>query len=198
MDNEKNFDNLFWVMKTQLSENIKYYWFNYDIETSDHLPLIGYLEKDNPNLLIGTGYNSWGMTNGTIAGKIISDLIMQKENNYSTLFDPNREFNVNKLTSYLSYNLSNGYHYILSKINKKPSFYKESMIKEIDGVQYGIYTDDNGNEFIVKSTCPHLGCGLVFNSIDKTWDCPCHGSRFDIKGRVVKGPSLYNISVDKK
>lgn len=198
MDNEKNFDNLFWVVKTQLSENIKYYWFNYDIQTSDCLPLIGYLEKDNPNLLIATGYNAWGMTNGTIAGKIISELIMQKENKYSTLFDPNREFNVNKLTSYLSYNLLNGYHYILSKINKNPAFYKASMVKEIDGIKYGIYTDEDGNEFIVNNKCPHMGCGLVFNNIDKTWDCPCHGSRFDIKGKAVKGPSIYNISVDKR
>ena len=197
IDNEKNYENLFWVMKTQLSDKLKYYWFNYDILTNDSLPIIGYLEKDNSNLLIGTGYNLWGMTNGTIAGKVLSDLILQKENKYINLFDPNRVFNVNKLTSYLSYNLINGYHYVLSKVNKNPKFYKNVGIRDIDGKTYGVYTDESGKEYIVSNICPHMKCSLIFNTVDKTWDCPCHGSRFDIKGKVIKGPSTYSISVDK-
>lgn len=197
IDNETNFQNLFWQMKTTLSDKIKYYWFNYDIVTNDSLPIIGYLEKDNKNLLIGTGYNLWGMTNGTIAGKIISDLIQEKPNKYSELFNPNRLFNVNKLVNYFSFNLINGYNYVLSKVYKKPKFYKSVEIREENGKTYGVYTDDDGHEYIVSNLCPHMKCNLIFNEVDKTWDCPCHGSRFDINGKVIKGPSTYDIKIEK-
>ena len=184
-------------MKTHLSEKIKYYWFNYDVVTNDSMPIIGYLQKDNNDLLIGTGYNSWGMTNGSLAGKILSDLVLEKENKYSEIFDPNRVFNVNKLINYFSYNIINGYNYILSKVNKNPKFYKNVEIREENGIKYGVYTDEKGKEYIVYNLCPHMKCSLIFNTVDKTWDCPCHGSRFDIKGKVIKGPSTYDISVDK-
>jgi len=197
MDNEKNYENLFWQMQTHLNDKIKYYWFNYDIETNDYLPIIGYLQKDNKDLLIGTGYNLWGMTNGTIAGKILSDIILEQDNKYIDLFDPNRLFNINKLSNYLSYNFMNGYHYVLSKVNKKPKFYKNVEIREENGNTYGVYIDDDGKEYVVSNICPHMKCSLVFNTVDKTWDCPCHGSRFDIKGKVIKGPSTYSISVEK-
>ena len=197
IDNEEKYENLFWQVKTNLSDKIKYYWFNYDIVTNDSLPIIGYLKKDDKNLLIGTGYNLWGMTNGTIAGKIISDLIQNKNNKYEELFDPNRIFNVNKLVNYFSYNLITGYHYILSKVNKNPKFYKNVEIREENGKTYGVYVDNDGKEHIVSNICPHMKCNLIFNTVDKTWDCPCHGSRFDIKGKVIKGPSTYDISIDK-
>ena len=195
MDNKTNYDNLFWKIKTNLSENIKYNWFNFDIVTSDNLPIIGFLQNDNKNILIGTGYNLWGMTNGTIAGKILSDLILDKDNKYKSLFDPNRLFNVNKLKNYFSYNIANGLTYILSKIDKSPEFYKNIKIKNSNNCI--IYTDDENKNHIVNNRCPHMKCNLIFNEIDKTWDCPCHGSRFNIDGKVIKGPSTKNISVDK-
>ncbi|MDD6878657.1 MAG: FAD-dependent oxidoreductase [bacterium] len=198
IDNEKNYNNLNWTVKTNLSEKIKYNWFNFDIVTNDYLPIIGFLYKDNPNLLIGTGYNLWGMTNGTIAGKIICDLLLKKENIYKDLFDPNRDFNINKLGNYCKYNLINGYNFISSSINKNKDFYKEAEVKTINGIDYGVYTDKNNKKYKVYNKCPHMKCSLIFNEVDKTWDCPCHGSRFDINGKVIKGPSTYTISIDKK
>lgn len=197
IDNEKNYENLFWKVKSNISENIKYYWFNFDIETNDYLPIIGYLEKDNSNLIIGTGYNQWGMTNGTIAGKIISDLLTGQKNKYAELFDPNRVFNINKLSNYISYNFNNGVNFVLSKVNKNPKFYKNVEIRVENGKRYGVYTDEKGKEHIVSNICPHMKCSLIFNTVEKTWDCPCHGSRFDIDGKVIKGPSTYDISIDK-
>lgn len=198
IDDEKNYKNLFWKMKTRLNENIKYYWFNTDIVTTDNLPIIGFLEEDNKDLLIGTGYNLWGMTNGTIAGKILSDLILEKDNKYQELFNPNREFNINKLKNYVCYNFSNSINFIKSKLNKNPPFYKNVEVIEKNNKRYGKYTDDDGKEYIVSNTCPHMKCSLVFNMAEKTWDCPCHSSRFNIRGKAIKGPSVYDISIDKK
>lgn len=85
--------------------------------------------------------------------------------------------------------------YALNKIVSNKSFYDSSVkIEYIDGKKCGIYTDAKG-EHIVSNICPHMKCNLVFNYVDKTWDCPCHASRFDIDGNVVCGPSVYDIKI---
>ena len=193
MNNEKNYSDLFWKVKSNFSDNIKYYWFNYDIMTADYMPLIGYLEKYNKNLLIGTGYNAWGMTNGTLAGKIISDLLLDKSNEYIDLFAPNRKTNILKIANTINYNLKNGLSFISSKVNSYYEFYPKNI--KIVNKKVGIYTDDKKKEHKVCINCPHMKCGLVFNTIDKTWDCPCHGSRFNVNGKVIKGPSVDNITI---
>ena len=163
--------------------------------TIDNLPLIGRI--NNSNLLIGTGYNKWGMTNGTIAGKILSDIVLGNDNKYIDLFRLNRSINIKNYSNLVIYNFSNISNYVLSKVKNNYSFYNDSVkIITKDGIKYGIYTDKKGKYHIVKNLCPHLKCNLIFNNIDKTWDCPCHGSRFSIDGKCIFGPSVYDISVD--
>ena len=96
-------------------------------------------------------------------------------------------------------NMKSAKTYILSKIIKNYSFYKKNVIVYTDnGIRYGKYIDDKGIEHIVYNKCPHMKCNLIFNSLDKTWDCPCHASRFDIDGNVISGPANYSIKVEKK
>ena len=85
----------------------------------------------------------------------------------------------------------------MSKINKNHDFYKNVQVRYENGKNFGVYKDENGKEHIVSNICPHMGCSLIFNMVDKTWDCPCHGSRFDMNGKVIKGPSVYSIAIDK-
>lgn len=179
----KNDLNNFLVL---LNRNPEYLWSNIDIITKDYMPYVGKIKN---NLYIATGYNTWGMTNGTLAGKIISDLILKEENSFINLFNPNRE-NIKTAIKYPLYMISNAYAFIGSKIIKKDII----TYKKIDGVNVAIYTDELGTQHIVKNKCPHLGCSLLFNEVEKTWDCPCHASRFDIDGRVLTGPSNYDIS----
>lgn len=195
MNNEKNFDELLWHVRSNLTKDIKYYWFNYDVMTPDSMPIIGHYQSD-PNLFIGTGYNTWGMTNGSLAGKIISDLIQEKRNKYAHLFNPSRKVNIMKAVNILNYDLNSSVTYVLSKLKTNYSFYPKNVKVEMrNGKKCGIYIDEEGCEHVVSNICPHMKCNLVFNAIDKTWDCPCHGSRFDIDGKVIKGPSVYNISI---
>lgn len=196
IDNEKKYNELLWHVKSHLTKDIKYYWFNYDVITPDGLPIIGYYEKNNPNLLIGTGFNTWGMTNGTIAGKILSDLIKKKDNKYSYLFDPRRCTTPTKIINTIGYNFENGMSFICGKFKNNYKFYPKNVKVEMrNDKKCGIYIDENNKEHIVSNICPHMKCNLIFNTIDKTWDCPCHGSRFDIDGKAIKGPSVYNISI---
>ena len=168
-----------------------YIWSNKDIITIDSLPYIGLIDN---NMLIGTGYNTWGMTNGTIAGKIISDIILKKDNKYIELFNPKRNINIGTIINFPLILGSNTYSFIKSKLYKNKNWYKNNIrFKTIHGKNIAIYIDENKKEHKVYNVCPHLKCSLIFNEIERTWDCPCHGSKFDIDGNVLEGPSNYNI-----
>lgn len=141
----------------------EYLWSNIDIITNDGLPYIGKIKE---NMLISTGYNTWGLTNGVLAGKILSDIILNDSNEYIKLFNPKR-INLKQLMG----NASN--------IGKTLSGYVNGLL----------YRNDKPINF-----CPHAGCKLIFNEIEKTWDCPCHGSRFSEDGKCISGPSNKDIN----
>lgn len=176
-------DNFNELMKklNELDLKPEYLWSNIDIMTNDGLPYIGEIK---PRMLIGTGYNTWGLTNGFLAGKILSDMINNKPNKYTNLFMPHR-MNLKQIIGSFSSmgksisGLLNGYLYKSDKV----------IYRKIKGKKIMIH-----NQYKVLNKCPHFGCKLVFNEIEKTWDCPCHGSRFNIDGTVLNGPSNKGIS----
>ena len=175
-------------------DNPEYVWSNIDIITNDSIPFIGALD-DNFSFLIGTGYNTWGMTNGSLAGKIISDIILKKDNKYTSLFDPRRKINIGKIINTPLILSANAYSFTKSKLSKNKYWYTNNVrFEKRNGKDIGIYIDENNKEHIVYNKCPHLKCGLQFNEIEKTWDCPCHASRFDLDGKSIEGPSNYNIT----
>ena len=190
-NNEKeNFNDLMVAKK----KNPDYIWSNKDIITNDALPYIGAINEDS-KLLIGTGYNTWGMTNGSLAGKILSDIVLNRENKYIDLFNPKRRINLGKIINFPIILGSNIYSFTKTKLKKQKSWYFSNVkFEKRDGKDIAIYIDDDGKEHIVYNICPHFKCSLIFNEIEKTWDCPCHGSRFDIDGHVIEGPSNYNIT----
>lgn len=184
---EENYNKSKKDTKTYFNTNPQYTWMNQDIMSHDNLPFIGKIEE---NLYLATAYNAWGMTNGTIAAKVISDLIKKRENPYEELFNPKRinlPLIINSLTGSFLY--FKAYIQALFQRNN-PKYIK------IRGVTYGIYKDKNNKEHIIKLICPHMKCNLVFNKEEETWDCPCHGSRFNLDGKLLGGPSTKNI--DKK
>ncbi len=187
-DDNKNFCEV--INKANVKPD--YVWSNKDIITSDKMPLIGEIEH---NLYLATGYNTWGMTNGSIAGEIIKYLILEKKNKYQSIFDPKRGINKNSFISFPVTLTSTVKSFVGSKVNKNKSWYKENVEFTDD---LGIFTDSNGIKHIVHNKCPHMKCGLIFNEVEKTWDCPCHGSRFDIDGKSIEGPANYDIGYKKE
>lgn len=178
-------------LKQFANSNIEYIWSNHDIMTLDKLPYIGFL-KDR--MILATGYNTWGMTNGFLAGCIIKDLLNNKYNKFKELFDPKRGLNKNKVINYPLFLFNNGYSLSKSYIVKNKSWYHDNpKFIKIDGISVALYKDNNGKTHIVKSKCPHFKCTLLFNNVEHTWDCPCHGSRFDLDGKAIVGPSKWNI-----
>ncbi len=193
--NFNNDDKDHFAKISSIKKRPDYLWSNIDVITKDYMPYVG---KIDDNLYLATGYNTWGMTNGTLAGLIIKDLIIDKRSEYIELFNPKRSSNMSTFIKYPLYMFNSAYSFGTSKLIKNKSWYSKSVeFKKIKGCNVGIYTDDKGVKHIVKNKCPHLGCSLIFNEVEHTWDCPCHASRFDIDGKVINGPSNYDIHFDE-
>lgn len=193
LDIKDDYNELNSEYKKYFNKDIEYFYHTHDVMTYDNMPFIGKIDN---NLYIMTGFNKWGNTNGVIGGKLISDLIEDKHNDYEKIFTPRRSMSKDKIKNLLVFNTSVMSRYIINKINPHMKYYSDDVeIKFIEGKRCGIYTDGNGNKHIVSNICPHMKCNLVFNYIDKTWDCPCHASRFDIDGNIIYGPAVYDIKI---
>ncbi|QOR66591.1 FAD-dependent oxidoreductase [Cytobacillus suaedae] len=175
-------------------KEIPYRWSAQDYTTLDKLPYIGHATSIHENILIGTGYFKWGMTNGTTAGLLLSDIVLNRENPYKELFSPQR-FNADKsITKFVSINADVAKHLIKGKLengNKSPEELAagEGSVVSFNGKRAGAFKNKDGELFVVDTTCTHMGCEVEWNSGDCTWDCPCHGSRFSYEGEVVEGPA---------
>lgn len=177
---------------------ILYKWMTEDCITLDKIPYIGNFSKLLPNMYVATGYNKWGMTTSHVAAKIISDKILGNYNQYEKVYNSER-FNIFKnhkeFNNMLKQSASS---LILDRLSfPKKSYtelsYNEGGIVDYCGQKVGIYKDLNGNMFGVHPYCKHLGCELSWNNLDKTWDCPCHGSRYDYHGQILNEPTKTNL-----
>lgn len=201
----KKEDEIYNELKSYASKvfNVKelhYKWSTQDYMSFDRLPFIGKISKEEDKVYVATGYSKWGMTNGVSAAMIIRDLIINKKSEYEEIFKPYRKGSF--FTKYaIKENINAGINMISGKMNlghdDMPIQKGEGKIVNIEGERYGAYRHFDNNLFIVDITCTHLGCELKFNGAEKTWDCPCHGSRFDYKGNVVEGPALNPLRLFK-
>src|SRR5690554_814942 len=165
-------------------------WVTRDFVSIDNLPFVGRVDR---NIFVATGFGKWGMTNAVASSLLIKDLILENENHFKSIFNPRRCI-MNK--AFLKYNLSMPKTFIKSKKTKV----KISKIKKSEGKiirfrlkLYGVYRDKNNTLHIVRAKCTHLGCGSTFNSNDCTYDCSCHGSKFNYEGKLIAGPAKKNL-----
>ena len=183
-------------LKDQLKENESFYpnisWYNQDVYSQDPIPYIGHFSRKDDYCYMATNYRGWGMTSATIAGKLISDLILHRSNDYLDLFEPSFHFFKGKWKpwfSHIGYVMNSEIHDRLFSQGKDKQVLEkgEGRILRIHGKLKGVYLDEQGQYHMVDPICPH------FNKQEKTWDCPCHGSRFDIDGQLLDGPSRDNL-----
>ena len=179
---------------------ILYHWNTRDCITLDKIPYIGLYSSNLPNFYIGTGFNKWGMTSSNVAGNIIVDMINGKENPYSFVFDSTRIKPIKNADEFKNVIVQSSKSLILDKI-KRSDLQLDNIapnsggIIEVNGQKVGIYKSQDNKFFAVNPICTHLGCLLSWNNIDKTWDCPCHGSRFDYTGKSLYDPSFKDLEV---
>lgn len=137
------------------------------------------------------------MTNSTASAIILTDLITKGESKWSQVYSPSR-FNISSIPKLVSQNLNVAADLVHGKIAPIPDDIEiengEAKIVRVDGERIGAYRDKVGKLHLVDVTCTHLGCELVWNEAEKTWDCPCHGSRFSYDGDNVEGPAFNKLT----
>lgn len=190
-----------WVRSKFPIEEVLFKWSGQVLETMDALGFMGRNPWDKDNIYICTGDSGNGMTHCTIAGILITDLITGKENKWEKLYSPSR-FKIFKagnvffkevvggLVAYLKHQPDNPENEKIYNLKKD-----EATIIEADGKKYGAYCDSDNMIHIVDAECTHLKCIVKWNNDEKTWDCPCHGSRFTCDGKVINGPAIKDLAV---
>ncbi|HEX3600214.1 MAG TPA: FAD-dependent oxidoreductase [Lacipirellulaceae bacterium] len=186
-----------------MMEEVEFTWAGQYMETVDGLAFIGRNPLDAENVFVVTGDSGMGLTHGTIAGMLLTDLIQGKQNPWATLYDPSRK-PIRASAHFAKENLNVAAQYV--------DWVTPGEVKTSQEVQPGsgailrrglskiaVYCDGNAKCHEMSAVCPHLGCIVQWNSAEKSWDCPCHGSRFDKLGKVTNGPANIDLQpIDHK
>jgi glycine/D-amino acid oxidase-like deaminating enzyme/nitrite reductase/ring-hydroxylating ferredoxin subunit len=193
-----------WCSKHFGGGEVIYRWSGQVLEPMDSLAYIGRNPMDADNVYIVTGDSGNGMTHGTIAGMLIADLISGKENVWEKLYSPSR-FKFFKAGDVFFKQAVGGF---IAYLKDKPGRVDEVSLSEIktgegkiielNGKKYGAYAESQEKLHLVSAECTHLKCIIKWNNDEKSWDCPCHGSRFTYKGEVLNGPANSNLEYFKE
>jgi glycine/D-amino acid oxidase-like deaminating enzyme/nitrite reductase/ring-hydroxylating ferredoxin subunit len=181
---------------------VEYAWAGQVMETQDYLAFIGRNPMDHENIYVVTGDSGMGITHGTIAGMLLSDLILGRTNPWEALYDPSRvrlgaaaDFareNSNVALQYTDW-LTGG---DVASADEIPAGNGAIVRRGLEKI--AVYRDPQGRLHERHAACPHLGCVVHWNRAETTWDCPCHGSRFDRYGKVINGPANRDLAPAEK
>ena len=177
-------------------ESVEYQWSSQDNEAVDHVPYIGRLAPHSRRLYTATGFMKWGLAQGVAAAMILEDLILDRKNPWARLYDPSRMRPLASAKDLVKENANVAGRFVGDRLTKRggrdaaelaPG---EADIVHHDGEKVAAFRDEDGRLHAVSPVCTHLGCQLNWNSGDRSWDCPCHGSRFSPKGEILHGPAV--------
>ena len=179
-------------------KDIAFRWGGQIMETVDYLAFTGRNPLDKDNVYVHTGDSGMGLTHGTIAGMLLCDLILGRENAWAELYDPSRK-TLGAAREYTAENLNVVRQYsdwlTPGEVRSADEIEKDSGALLRNGLhKLAVYRDEQGTLHERSAVCPHLGCIVHWNRAEKTWDCPCHGSRFDCRGKVINGPANRDLA----
>ncbi len=173
-------------------------WSSQFYAPSDGLPYIGKMPGTDHEY-VATGYNGNGMTWGTLAGNILADLVMEKENELADIVSPSRIEIAASAKEFVKENVDAVFHLIKDQFSSDKKAELDSIEKgdghiiDYNGKKVAAYRDELGALTLLDAHCPHMGCVVKFNKTEKSWDCPCHGSRFGTDGTVLTIPAQENL-----
>ena len=174
------------------------HWSAQDCMTADAVPYIGRYAESRPNWYVATGFQKWGMTSAMVSAMLLRDLICGVKNSYADVFDPAR-FDAAALAG-IAAESGQAVKGLAKELFLIPSSTAAAIPKGHGGIVFlhgeklGVYKDEDGQLTPVELRCPHLGCQLEWNPDELSWDCPCHGSRFDRFGKLISGPAQEDLA----
>ena len=156
-------------------------WCNEDYDTPDRVPYVGTPDPDKaPGFHIATGFNAWGISNGTAAGMMIAELVAGAESPWERLYDPARPYPED-------FHQDGDSQSIVGNVDDIPRGGGGVVVRGEEKI--AAWRDDDGTLHTLSASCTHKGCTVTWNNADRTWDCPCHGSIFAADGSVIHGPA---------
>jgi glycine/D-amino acid oxidase-like deaminating enzyme/nitrite reductase/ring-hydroxylating ferredoxin subunit len=167
-------------------------WSSQDYSTLDGMPYVGQLHPLSDRVLTATGFGKWGLAAGTAAAMMLSDRILGRQSQWTSAFDSNRLRPRSSAPTFVRNNLAVGAYFVGDRLKRgRPEIEPgEGGVIGSGLGQRAVYREPGGNLHSLSARCTHLGCLVRWNSAERSWDCPCHGSRFDVDGAVLQGPAV--------
>lgn len=171
-------------------------WVNEDFRTVDGLSYIGQASGSQPDLLVAVGFDAWGVTQGAVAGEILAAHVLGENHPLAGLFDATRVKPIAGGPSFIFENVKNAGRLVrrfhsADKVSLEELAAGEGCVIDHDGERLAVSRTEDGSLIAHSAVCTHMGCLVGWNGLDRTWDCPCHGSRFDEFGEVLSGPAVH-------
>jgi glycine/D-amino acid oxidase-like deaminating enzyme/nitrite reductase/ring-hydroxylating ferredoxin subunit len=187
-----------WARERFEIESIDHRWATQDNIPADKLPFVGRLWPFSDRVLTATGLRKWGIAMGTSAATILTDLVAGRKNRWASTFTPVRIHPRAGATSFIKENVNVATRFLGDRVPGRESAEDlspgEGRVVGSGLEQRAVYRDDSGTLHPLSARCTHLGCIVRFNAAERTWDCPCHGSRFGATGEVIEGPAVRPLS----
>lgn len=180
-------------------ESVAYKWSSQYYVPADGLPYVGELPMASAGIYCATGYNGNGMMLGSVSGAILADLVLGKENQFADLFDTSRFKPIDSFSEFVKENADVAYRFVTDRFGKDKIDSLNSLapgtgkVVNVDGDKIAAYRDESGKIYALSPICTHTGCIVNWNAAETTWDCPCHGARYDVEGNVLTGPATKNL-----
>jgi Rieske Fe-S protein len=195
-DTEQRYKNLEeWARERFGAARFENRWSAQDYSSFDGLPFVGRIGSGSEHVYVATAFSAWGITNGTAAAMLLTDLIAARENEWTRLYDSTRTSPFNAKSLYKE-GLKEGMHFVKDRLrgaHMGDVALGEGKIVGRPGEQTAVYRDLQGEVHAVSARCTHLGCIVSWNPAERSWDCPCHGSRFSVDGEVLHGPAVGDL-----
>lgn len=198
---EPNTEKCFLQLEAHLNQqfdirSIAYRWSSQYYESADGLPYIGRLPGHSDQVYVATGFGGNGMTYSHVAAMVLRDILTERENDDIALFDPSRIKPIAGFKNFISHNADVAshlvkkllpHHQLAEMAELAPG---EAKVVKFNGQKIALYKDEEGNLHATSPTCTHMGCEIAWNSVERSWDCPCHGARFNAEGEVLNAPAI--------